>query len=360
MTTWFRLPLIVRAAAIGVGWLAYLGLMLRLPTPENAAALALPVGIACAFGSAVVAAADYRLHSKFDTVDRMSVYRRALRTGKLPEGAEVDVWARWLRGSEAAVGVGALCGFPFVMFGLLVSLDSRSPYRWVPVALFTLLLGWGATVLVRRAAAIKQLTAAVQRRRASVRPAATTPTSKTVMTENTFEMPLAGRLASSFLMWSVVAFLVLLLVDLGTLAFGGPWIMRLDVAAGLAALVGLAWALLGEDRDLRRNFASYDKYLEYHRTLRTGEMPADIEPELWHRRLAGSRQENWARAMLAGFFTVLGIAAIAAGRNGYHWVIASLCELMAIWLLINWWVARERLRRLAKAVDRQAVRQTWG
>jgi hypothetical protein len=49
-----------------------------------------------------------------------------------------------------------------------------------------------------------------------------------------------------------------------------------------------------------------------------------------------------------------------ADRGAYHWVIASLCELLAIWLLVNWWGARERLERLAKAVDRQAIRQTWG
>ncbi|MBY0289678.1 MAG: hypothetical protein K2X52_21450 [Mycobacteriaceae bacterium] len=124
--------------------------------------------------------------------------------------------------------------------------------------------------------------------------------------------------------------------------------------------MGLAWALLGEDRDLRRNFASYDEYVEYHRTLRTSEMPAAIEPELWRRRLTSSRKENWVRAVLAAFFIVLGIAALVAGRNGYHWLTASLCELLAIWLLINWWGARERLRRLAQAVDRQAIRQTWG
>ena len=57
--------------------------------------------------------------------------------------------------------------------------------------------------------------------------------------------------------------LVLLIADLGTLVFGGSWIMRLDLAAGSAALMALAWAALGEDRDLRRNFVTYDQYIEY-------------------------------------------------------------------------------------------------
>lgn len=359
MTTWFRLPLIVRAAAIGVGWLAYFGLILRLLPAESVAPIVVPVGVACVLGSVVTAVADHRVHRKFGTVDQMAQYRRALRTGRLPKGVDIERWGSWLRGSEMANGLGVLCVLPFVVFGLFTSLGSESPYRWGPVAVFALLLGWGAVVLVRRGAGIKQLNATIDDRREPVtEPAAREP--KTLMKEGVFASSLAGRLASGFLMWFAGAFVVLLLVDLGTLVFGGPWIMRLDVAAGLAALVGLAWAALGEDRDLRRNFASYDQYVDYHRTLRTGEMPGDIEPELWHRRLAGSRKENWVRAVLAGFFVVVGIATIVAGRNGYHWVIASLCQLVAIWLLINWWGARERLRRLAKAVDRQAVRQTWG
>jgi len=359
MTTWFRLPLIVRAAVIGVGWLAYFGLILRLLPAESAAPIAVPVGVACVLGSVAAAAADHRIHRKFGTVDQMTQYRRALRTGKLPKGVDVDEWGNWLRGSETANGLAVLCVLPFLVFGLFTSLGSESVYRWGPVAVFTLLLGWGAVVLVRRRAGIKQLSDTIERRREPVTATATREP-KTLMKEGVFASSLAGRLASGFVMWFAGTFLVLLLVDLGTLVFGGPWIMRLDVATGVAALMGLAWAGLGEDRDLRRNFASYAQYVEYHGTLRTGEMPGDIEPELWHRRLAGSRRENWVRAVLAGFFIVLGIATIAAGRNGYHWVIASLCQLVAIWLLINWWGARERLRRLAKAVDRQAVRQTWG
>lgn len=358
MTTWFRLPLIARAAAIGVGWLAYFGLILRL-LPADSVRMSVPVGVACVLGSVVTAVADHRIHSKFGTVECITEYRRALRTGKLPKGADVDEWARWLHGSEMANGAAALCVLPFVVLGLFTGMGSESPYRWLPVALFALTLGWGVVVVVRRGAGIKQLSAAIERRGESTTPpAAAAP--RMLMTEGVFESSPAGRLTSGFLMWFAVAFLVMLIVDLATLVFGGPWIMPLPIAAGVAALVGLAWALLGEDRDLRRNFASYDQYVEYHRTLRTSEMPAAIEPELWRRRLTSSRRENWVRAVLAAFLIVLGIAAIVTGRNGYHWVIASLCELLAIWLLINWWGARERLGRLAQAVDRQAIRQTWG
>lgn len=359
MTPWFRLPVIARAAAIGIGWLAYFGLILRLLPADSAVRITVPVGVACILGSVVTAVADHRIHSKFGTVECLAEYRRALRTGKLPEAADVDQWARWLHGSAMANGAAALCVLPFVVLGLFTSVGSESPYRWLPVAVFALLLGWGVVVVARRGAGIKQLNGAIERRgRPTTPPAAPAP--RTLMTTGVFESSPAGRLASGFVMWFAGAFLVLLVVDLGTLVFGGPWIMPLPVAAGVAGLVGLAWALLGEDRDLRRNFASYDQYVEYHRTLRTSELPAAIEPGSWRSRLASSRRENWVRAVLAAFFVVLGIAAIVAGRNGYHWVIASLCELLAIWLLINWWGARERLRRLGQAVHRQAIRQTWG
>jgi hypothetical protein len=245
------------------------------------------------------------------------------------------------------------------VLGLFTSLGSKSPYRWLPVAMFVVILGWGVVVGVRRAAGIRQLNAAIERREQSASPPAT-PAPRTLMTQGVFESSPAGRLASGFLMWFAGTFLALLIVDLGTLVFGGPWIMPLPIAAGVAALMGLAWALLGEDRDLHRNFTSYDQYVEYHRTLRTSEIPAAIEADLWRRRLTSSVKENWVRAVLATFFVLLGVAAIVAGRNGYHWMIASLCELLAIWLLLNWWAARERLRRLARAVDRQAIRQTWG
>lgn len=363
MTTWFRLPLLVRAAAIGVGWLVYLGLILRLLPAESAARIALPVGVACVFGSALTALADHRIHRKFGSAEQMTEYRRALRTGNLPQGVDVDKWARWLAGSQTANALTALCGSPFVMFGLFISLGSESAYRWLPTAVFTLILGWGAVALVRRGSGTKQLTAAVQRRRESTSAPtgrSSTPAPKTLMKDSVFEMSLAGRLASGFVMWFVGGFLVVLIANLGALVFGGPWIMRFDWAAGVAALMGLAWAALGEDRDLRRNYATYDQYVEYHRTLRTGQMPAYIEPELWRHRLASSRRENLVRGVLAVFFMTVGIASIVTDRGAYHWAVASLCQLVAIWLLVNWWGARERLRRLAQTVDRRVVRQTWG
>jgi hypothetical protein len=132
----------------------------------------------------------------------MTEYRRALRAGRLPNDVDVDEWARWLGGSQTAVGLAALCGLPLVVFGLFISLGSESPHRWLPVAMFTLVFGTGAVVLLQRRAGIKALTAAMKRRRASIsatgtsRGASSNRASTMLMKDSVFEMSLAGRLVS--------------------------------------------------------------------------------------------------------------------------------------------------------------------
>ena len=172
-------------------------------------------------------------------------------------------------------------------------------------------------------------------------------------------MSLVGRLAGGWLVWFFCALLVFGIADLESLVHGGPRIMRLDWAAGFAALVGLAWVVLGDNRDIRRNFASFEQYAEYHQTLRTLSMPADIEPDAWRRRLRSTRRENQMRPFLACILVAVGVSSILTHQSVYHWITAFLFEFVAIWLLVNWWTARERLASLAAQVERHAVRQSW-
>ena len=89
-------------------------------------------------------------------------------------------------------------------------------------------------------------------------------------------------------------------------------------------------------------------------------MPADIEPDVWRGRLRSSRRENLFRPFLACFLVAVGVSSILTHQSAYHWTTASLFELVAIWLLVNWWTARERLASLAAEVERHAIRQTFG
>jgi hypothetical protein len=363
METWFRLPMLVRVATIVLGWFGYALLVLSLNTRESADRIAMFVGIACVMGASVTAGVDQHVQSTFGSTERLKAYRLALRTGDLQQGTELGEWRRWLRGSELSNATAALAVGPFVVFGWMSSAYSQSAYRWVPLSAFSLLLVWGFVALCRRSARIKRLAAEVKRHRDSLNRAAGTPPDATAMAarrEGAFESSLAERLIGGSVMWFICAFLVLLVADLESLVHGGPRIVTLEWAAGWAVLVVVAWAALGDERDVRRNFASFEQYAEYNRTLRTGEMPADIEPDVWRGRLRSSRRENLFRPCLACFLVAVGVSSILTYQSVYHWITASVFQLVAIWLLVNWWTARERLASLAAEVERHAVRQAWG
>jgi hypothetical protein len=282
METWFRLPLLVRVATTVLGWFGYALLVLSLNTPESADRIAMFVGVACVVGAAVTAGVDHHVQSTFGSIEKLEAYRRALRTGELPAGVELAEWRRWLRGSGLSNATAALLGGPFVLFGWMSSVFSPSAYRWLPAAAFTLLLVWSFVALCRRGPRIKRLEAEIKRHQAALSRAAGAPpeTAATSLRRGGFESSLAERLVGA-LVWFICAFLVLLLADLESLVHGGPRIVPLEWAAGCATLVVVAWMALGEERDVRRNFASFEHYTEYTRTVRTGEMPADIEPDVW-------------------------------------------------------------------------------
>ena len=363
MEIWFRLPMLVRVATVVLGWFGYALLVLRLNTPQSADRIAMFVGIACVMGASATAGVDQYMQSTFGSIERLKAYRLALRTGNLQQGIELDEWRRWLRGSEWWNATAAVCSGPFLLFGWMSSVGSQSAYRWLPAAAFTLLLAWGFVAVCRRSARIKRLAAEVKRHRDSVNQAAgksANVTGRAALKEGVFDGPLAERLVAGSVVWFICAFLVLLVADLEALVYDGPRIVRLEWAAGWAALVVVVWAALGEERDLRRNFASFEQYTEYNRTVRTGEMPADIEPDIWRGRLRSGRRENLFRPFLACFLVAVGVSSILTHQSAYHWITASLFELVAIWLLVNWWTARERFASLAAEVERRAIRQTWG
>ena len=224
METWFRLPLLARVATIVLGWFGYALLVLSLNTPESADRIAMFFGIACVMGAGVTAGVDHHVQTRFGSVEQLKAYRRALRTGDLQQGIELDEWRRWLRGSELWNGAAAVCAGPFLLFGGMSSGDSQSAYRWVAVAAFTLLLVWGFVALSRRGARIKRLTAEVKRHQDSLNRAAGRPPEKatTSLQGGGFESSLAERLLGGSVMWFICTFLVLLVADLEALVYGGP------------------------------------------------------------------------------------------------------------------------------------------
>jgi hypothetical protein len=161
-------------------------------------------------------------------------------------------------------------------------------------------------------------------------------------------------------MMFVFAFLVLSLADLESLVHGGPRVVPVGWSAAWAALVALVMGGLGCEPNLRRDFGSYDQYAEYNRAVRTGSLPADIEPEVSGRRLRAGRRENLGKPFLACLLVALGVASLLTDRSVYHWVSASLFQVLAIWLLLTWWTRQQRIASLGADVERRAIRQTWG
>jgi len=48
----------------------------------------------------------------------------------------------------------------------------------------------------------------------------------------------------------------------------------------------------------------------------------------------------------------VGVSSLLTSESPYRWVSASLLELLAMGLLIQWWQMRERLAWLSERVDR--------
>ena len=362
MDVWFRLPLLGRVVLIILAWFSYAVVILALNTPDSSSRMTTAVGVASLLGAWVTVSVDLSVHRKFGSRQQTIEYQRALRTGALPADIEPAEWRRSLRGSRWSIAITAMWAGPLLAFGWMSSITSQSAYRWAPASAFALLAVWGFISVCRRGAQIKRLADALKRHPGALDQVAATPArAELTLQESAFEASAAGRLIPIALGGFVFAFLILLVADLEALVYGGPRIMRLEWAAGLAAVFGLTLAALVIERNLHRDFASHEQYREYDRTLRTGQLPKDIDPDVWRRRLSSSRRENLLRPLLACFLVAVGMASIITHQSVYHWVTASLFQLIAMWLLvIKWWEWRERLASLTAEVERWDVRQSWG
>jgi hypothetical protein len=142
MKTWSRLPLAVRVVSIAVVWLGYAFLVLDLDSLDSNSRSGKLIWTACRLGAAVTVGVELGLRPKFGSLEQLTAYNRALRTGELPPGVDPNVWRRWLRRSGWTTFLLWWANI-FVWFGLASSMTSQSAYRWLPAAAFLLLAIWG-------------------------------------------------------------------------------------------------------------------------------------------------------------------------------------------------------------------------
>jgi hypothetical protein len=141
-----------------------------------------------------------------------------------------------------------------------------------------------------------------------------------------------------------------------------PWgdthdsvIARLVMSTIIGFLTGAVGVVMG-DRRMHRLYGSTGQALTYTRALRTGELPAEIDPAAWQRWLAVSRQSNrWAPASV-GVFALLAVLQ----SLGHEWIRAAVFVLLAIWEAAVLLVLRRRIARLAAAVGQRADEQSLG
>jgi hypothetical protein len=119
-----------------------------------------------------------------------------------------------------------------------------------------------------------------------------------------------------------------------------------------AAVVGVAVAVRMAMR-VRPNFSSFEQYIAYTRALRTGGLPALIEPGVWRDRLSSSRRLNRMEPLWACLLVGFGVLPSLINQSAY-WVIALPFGLVASRMLISWWRTRVQINWLAAEVERRA------
>jgi predicted Zn-dependent protease with MMP-like domain len=162
MKTWLRLPLAVRVVVIAAVWLGYAILVSDLDSLDPALQGAKFIWTACLVGSVVTVGVELGVRPKFGSIGQLTAYNRALQTGELPPGIELDVWRRWLRRS-ALTNFALWCAFPFVLFGWFSSMTSQSAYHWAPAMAFSLLFIWVLGLSWLRGVRIRRLAAELKR-----------------------------------------------------------------------------------------------------------------------------------------------------------------------------------------------------
>jgi hypothetical protein len=134
----------------------------------------------------------------------------------------------------------------------------------------------------------------------------------------------------------------------------GPASHAVLVTAGVVGVMMVMAAVWGE-RLLRRDFGSAAQYVEFAGALRSGELPADIEPAVWRGWLARGRQYNVQRIGAVAPLVVFGIVPALRVPTTAHLIIAVVLAGLAVSTVVDWHIERRLIARLATAVEERAA-----
>ena len=121
-------------------------------------------------------------------------------------------------------------------------------------------------------------------------------------------------------------------------------------------LLGAVW-LVAAERRVYRDFGSIEKAISYRRALRTGQLPAVIEPAVWRGWLERSRKRTRLELCVAGF--IFGWLVLKAYVHHpwalVDWAFGALFSLFAISGFVTGWLMRTRIPRLAMELERRPM-----
>lgn len=127
----------------------------------------------------------------------------------------------------------------------------------------------------------------------------------------------------------------------------------LDRLVAWAAVVGLAVATHGAVR-LRVLFGPFEQHIAFARALRTGVLPAHIEPEVWRNRLNRIHSVNEIEPWWAALLAVTGLWPSVTNHSAY-WVTASSFGLLAMQILTSRQLSRAQITTLENELGRRTA-----
>ncbi len=167
-----------------------------------------------------------------------------------------------------------------------------------------------------------------------------------------YRLPRAARIAITAALMFVAMFGVLQLqtFDAGGSLSASTLIVEALLCAVIGLIAGVVAVPLGEQH-VRRIFGSFEQCNAYWRALRTGELPAHIDPAVWRGWLSVSRKSmRWWPISIA-VFVVIGVMQIL----NHDWGLAVLSAVLLIWYGICGPVQKGRISRLTVAVEQRTT-----
>lgn len=166
---------------------------------------------------------------------------------------------------------------------------------------------------------------------------------------NWYRLPAAVRIGANAAIGLAVAALVAAIYYPA-----GPSSHVVLTSAGVVSVAMVFAAFWGEHL-LRRDYGSAAQYGEFAAALKSGRLPARIEPAVWRGWLARSRTLNLQRIGAVAPLVVFGLVPALRVPTTAHLVIAAVLAGLAVWSVVKWQVERRRIAVLTAAVEDRAA-----